>query len=66
MIIENEEDLNKIKSNNLPFCIRCNELITSKNDSGWEEFLEDGITTQPICKKCEDKESKESAEKESE
>jgi hypothetical protein len=46
-----------ISSNNSPFCIRCGLLIVKANDSGWESFTEDGITTQPICIFCEAKES---------
>lgn len=47
--------LDNIKSNNAPFCLRCNCVITPDNDSGWEGFKSDGITTQPICQKCDRK-----------
>jgi len=57
LVIINEwgEEL-PISSNNENFCMICGETITEENDSGWERFREDGITTQKICKDCDSKE----------
>lgn len=40
-------------SNDKQICLRCGDLITDANDSGWEAFTEDGLTTQPICVFCD-------------
>ena len=48
-------DLNEeipIHSNMEEFCIECGIEIADDNDSGWERFRPDGITTQKICKDC--------------
>lgn len=42
-----------IKSNNKRVCLDCGVRITWLNDSGWEGFTQDGVTTQPLCKKCD-------------
>jgi len=47
-----------MQSNGIPVCLRCGVAITPENDSGWEAFTEDGRTTQPTCKKCQDEDSK--------
>ena len=39
-------------SNMEDFCLYCGETITEDNDSCWERFRDDGITTQKICKTC--------------
>ena len=44
-----------ITSNSIPVCIRCGVKITKENDSGWNVFTEDGRTTQPVCKTCDEK-----------
>lgn len=44
----------EIKSNGLQVCLQCGVRITLANDSGWEGFLEDGVTTQPLCISCND------------
>ena len=48
-----------LDSNRLPWCVHCKEPITPENDSGWEAFTEDGITSQAICKNCNKKMEKE-------
>lgn len=48
-----------LDSNHLPWCLHCKVEITEENDSGWEAFTEDGITTQKICKECFNKMEKE-------
>lgn len=45
-------NLEEVKSNNKSTCIRCGDPITIDSWSGWEAFLSDGKTTQPICKFC--------------
>jgi hypothetical protein len=35
------------------FCLDCGVEITPENDSGWEVFKADGLTTQSVCKACE-------------
>lgn len=47
-------DLDAIHSNNNLTCIRCGDPITLDNWSGWESFTNNGITTQPICKFCDE------------
>lgn len=42
-----------ICSNGKQQCARCGVLISDRNDSGWEVFIGDGRTTQPICKVCD-------------
>lgn len=42
-----------IQSIDFDFCISCGEKITPENDSGWEQFLDDGRTTQKVCIKCD-------------
>ena len=44
-----------INSNEEEFCLECGVTITKENDSGWERFRPDGITTQKICKTCDAK-----------
>jgi hypothetical protein len=41
------------KSNGLKRCLVCGVKISLFNDSGWELFTKDGVTTQPVCKKCD-------------
>ena len=43
-------------SNNKKVCLRCGVLIDKTTDSGWEAFV-DGITTQPICIWCDEKDA---------
>jgi len=43
------------KPNNVQVCLCCGVPITDENDSGWERFTEDGVTTQPVCKSCDAK-----------
>jgi hypothetical protein len=45
-------NLTDIHTNNIFSCIRCDDPITLDNYTGWEDFLPDGRTTQPICKFC--------------
>lgn len=42
----------EIKSNNLPLCGTCGWPVDEDNDSGWEVFTADGVTTQPQCVAC--------------
>jgi len=42
-----------ISSNEEDFCLHCGVQITADNDSGWEQFRDDGVTTQKVCKKCD-------------
>lgn len=42
-----------IRSNQIKECLGCGVEITQGNDSGWEGFTEDGITTQPLCRDCD-------------
>ena len=44
--------LDEISSNNILTCAQCGEPITVDNYSGWEVFVENGETTQPICEFC--------------
>ena len=46
-------NIDDIKSNHKYQCARCNDPITLENYSGWEAFVSDGKTTQPICKFCD-------------
>ena len=46
--------LDEIHSNRIFWCVRCGERITPENYSGWEAFMPDGKTTQPICKFCDE------------
>ena len=46
----------EIRSNKKDRCLNCNDPITAENDSGWEMFTKDGVTTQPICIFCDSKE----------
>jgi len=48
-------DKGPIESNNKNRCLRCGAKITDENDSKWEEFTEDGRTTQKLCKDCNEK-----------
>ena len=41
-----------IQSNLEDFCLHCGVTITRDNNSGWEAFRPDGITTQKECKTC--------------
>lgn len=52
-------DLDSIKSYGIKFCARCNCYINKQTDSGWEVFIDNTNRTVPICKSCEEKESKE-------
>lgn len=45
-------NLDDIHSNNKKTCLHCGVQITPYNDSGWEEFTDDGKTTQPVCIDC--------------
>lgn len=45
-------DLDDVQSNHIRRCIRCGRVITPDIDSGWQEFLPDGRTTQPVCTIC--------------
>ena len=45
-------NLDEIHSNHVWICVRCRELITIENYSGWEAFTENGQTTQPVCSFC--------------
>ncbi len=45
--------IDEIKSNCVWVCVWCGDPITGLNYSGWEAFVEDGQTTQPICKACD-------------
>lgn len=42
-----------LTSNDENFCLFCAAPITSKNDSGWEYFRNDGVTTHKVCKGCD-------------
>jgi len=42
-----------ISSSEESFCLCCGVAITKDNDSGWERFRADGVTTQKICKSCD-------------
>lgn len=46
-------DLGEIESNRKNICLFCGMLITEANDSGWEYFTPDGVTTQPVCVFCD-------------
>lgn len=46
-------NLEDIKSNAVYVCLYCGKQITAYNYSGWEAFLSDGKTTQPICLFCD-------------
>ena len=46
-------NLKDINSNKVYKCARCGDRITLDNWSGWEVFLPDGKTTQPICLFCD-------------
>ena len=50
-----------IRSNLVKECLSCSIEITQENDSGWEGFTEDGITTQPLCRDCDQSRSVEGA-----
>jgi len=41
-----------INSSEEDFCLHCGVQITKENDSGWEAFRDDGVTTQKVCKIC--------------
>lgn len=41
----------QIRSNRIQECARCHRPIAPDNDSGWEVFIDDGLT-QPICISC--------------
>jgi hypothetical protein len=45
--------LDDIHSNHIQRCAVCGIPITVDNDSGWEIFVGDGKTTQPICAWCD-------------
>lgn len=45
-----------IRSNGKKVCLWCGVAIKPTNDSGWEMFTQDGVTTQPICNDCHNKE----------
>ncbi len=45
--------LGDIRSNNIRRCAYCGIPINKDNDSGWEVFIKDGKTTQPICGWCD-------------
>lgn len=42
-----------INSSMEDFCLHCGVTITEENDSGWEMFRSDGVTTQKVCKICD-------------
>ena len=46
-------DLDRIRSNHVQRCVYCGIPITAANDSGWEAFVGDGSTTQPVCAWCD-------------
>lgn len=46
-------NLDDIHSNHVKRCALCGIPITVDNDSGWEIFVGDGKTTQPICGWCD-------------
>jgi hypothetical protein len=50
-------DLDDIKSNGKRTCLHCGVALNHTNDSGWEMFTKDGVTTQPVCKWCLDSDS---------
>jgi hypothetical protein len=45
-------ELDDIVSNHKLVCIYCGDLLTLDNYSGWEAFISDGRTTQPVCSYC--------------
>lgn len=49
----------QFKSNNKKKCLFCEIAITLQNDSGWEYFTQDGVTTQPVCLPCHNEMDKE-------
>lgn len=52
-----------IGSNHIEKCLWCDTDITLQSDSGWEAFTADSVTTQPICKTCDEKSSAEELSK---
>jgi hypothetical protein len=56
-------NLDDIHSNHVKRCALCGIPINVDNDSGWEIFVEDGKTTQPICAWCDVEQSQSSGQK---
>ena len=52
------ENLDNLETINQDKCARCGVAITHDNDSGWEAIVGDGTQSQPLCKPCNEKDSR--------